>query len=154
MLRIAIDLVALGRDDLQPEHAFACRPDDLAVPPVPTLQQIAAEANAFAVAGREEQALGVEIGGKDTGDHAGTDVGGHRVGVDPAGIEATDVEQHAAITQMACRPTVSAGSNADPVPLGACVADGGDNVVGIARLHDHIGKALRQNGVPHRVAPR
>ena len=150
MPRVAVDLVALGGDDLQPEHTLAGRPDHLAVPPVPTLQQVPAEADAFAVARREEQALGVEVGREGAGDHARTDVGGHRVRVDTAVIETADVEQHAAVTQMACRPAVSAGTNADPVALRTRIADRGDNVVGIAGLHDHIGKALRQNAVPHR----
>ncbi len=67
-------------------------------------------------------------------------------------IETADVEQHAAVAQMACRPAVSAGTDADPVALRTRVADRGDDVVGIAGLHDHIGKALRQNAIPHRVA--
>ena len=104
------------------------------------------------MARREEQALGVKIGRKGTGDHARTDAGSHRVGVDAAVIQTADVEQHAPVAQMACRPAVSAGTNADPVALRTRIADRDDNIVGIASLHDHIGKTLRQNAVPHRLA--
>ncbi len=97
MARVTVDLVALGGDDLQPEHAFACRPDHLAVPSIATLQQIPAQANALAMAGREKQAPGVEVGGEGARDHSRTDVGRHRIRVDAAVIETADIEQHAAV---------------------------------------------------------
>src|SRR3984957_4711242 len=108
MLRVAVERVAVGGDDLEPEHALAPRPDALAVPAVSTLKQIPAEANALAVARREEQALGIEVGRERAGDHARPDGGDHRIGVDTAVIETAHVEQHPAIAQMACVPTVSA----------------------------------------------
>src|SRR5271156_1453737 len=143
MLRVAVERVAFGGDDLQPEHTLARRPDDLAVPAVSTLKQISTEANALAMARREEQALCIEVGRKRTGAHARPDVGGHRIGVDTAVNETAHVEQHPAIAQMACVPTVSARTNADLVALGTGMPDRSDDVIGVARLHDHLGKALR-----------
>src|ERR1700733_1917035 len=151
MLRVAVERVAFGSDDLHPEHALARRPDDLAVPAVSTLQQIPAEANALAVARREEQALCVEVGRKRARDHARPDVADHRIGVDKAVTETAHVEQHPAVAQMACVPTVSARTNADLVALGPRVADRSDDVIGVTRLHDHLGKALRYKAVPHRL---
>src|SRR5258708_1058876 len=51
----AVDLGAVGSDNLESKHVFTCRAEHLAVPAVPALQQIAAEANAFAMARRKEQ---------------------------------------------------------------------------------------------------
>src|SRR5207302_1024590 len=104
---------------------------------------IPTEANAFAVAGREEQALSIEVGRKRAGDHARPDVRDHRIGVDTAVIETADVEQHPAIAQMACVPTVPARTNADVVTLSPGVTDRSDDVIGVTRLHDHLGKTLR-----------
>jgi hypothetical protein len=65
-------------------------------------------------------------------------------------IEATDVEQQAAIAQVTCRPAVPTRTHADMMSVGPCVTDGCDHVVGVARLHDYIGKAFRQKAIPHR----
>src|ERR1700720_838743 len=108
MLRVAVERVAVGGDDLGPEHALARRPDDLAVPAVSTLKQIPTEANALAMARREEQAVSIEGGRERAGDHSRPDMGDHRIGVDAAVIETAHVEQHPAFAQMACVPTVSA----------------------------------------------
>src|SRR5271156_4445325 len=151
MLRVAVERVTFGGDDLQPEHALARRPDDLAVPAVSTLKQIPTEANALAMARREEQALCVEVGRKRTGDHARPDVGDHRIGVHTAVTETAHVEQHPAVAQMACVPTVSARTNADLVALCPGIADRSDDVIGVERLHDHLGKALRYKAIPHRL---
>src|ERR1700722_16829416 len=152
MLRVAVERVALGGVDLQPEHALARRPDYFAVPAVSTLKQIPTEANALAMARREEQALSIEVGGKCAGDHTRPNVGDHRIGVDTAVTETAHVEQHPAIAQMACVPTVSPRTNADLVALGPGVADRSDDVVGVARLHDLLGIALRYKAIPHRLA--
>jgi hypothetical protein len=78
-------------------------------------------------------------------------VGDHRFGVDTAVIETAHVEQHPAVAQMACVPTVSARTNADLVALGAGIADRSDDIIGITRLHDHVGKALWYKAIPHRL---
>ena len=152
ILGIAVDLFAVGGDELQSKHALTRRPDDLAVPAVSALQQIAAEANAFAVPGGKEQALRVKFIREDTGDLAGPDARDHPIGVDVAVIEAADVEQHAAVAQMAGIPAVPARTNTDAVAVSPCVAQCCSDVSGLARLHDHSRKAFRQNTIPHRCA--
>src|ERR1700722_17335677 len=152
MLRVAVERVAVGGDALQPEHALARRPAALALPAVSTLKQIPTEAYALAVARREEQALSIEVGRERAGNHARPDVGDHRIGVDIAVIETAHVEQHPAIAQLACVPPVSARPNADLVTLGPGVADRRDDVIGVARLHNHLGKTLRYKAIPHRLA--
>src|SRR3954468_22842181 len=50
MLGVAVDLFAVGRHDIQAEHALACHADCRTVPAVSALQEKAAEANTLAVA--------------------------------------------------------------------------------------------------------
>ena len=87
----------VGGDDVQSKDALACRPERRAVPAVPALQKIAAEANAFAMAGGKEQSLCVQFRREDAGDLAGPDVCDHPIGFHRAMIEAADVQQQAAI---------------------------------------------------------
>ena len=150
VLGVAVDLFAVGSDNLKSKHAFTCRSEHLAVPAVSALQQIAAEANAFAMARREEEPLRVEFGRKDAGDLARPDVRGHPICVDGAVVEAADVEQQTAVAQMTGRPAVPARTYADFVAVGARIADRCDHVVGVVSLHDHVGKAVRQKAIPHR----
>ena len=79
VLGVAVDLFTVGGDDLEPKHALTCRAEHRTVPAVSALQQIAAEANAFAMARREEEPLRVEFGREDAGDLARPDVRGHPI---------------------------------------------------------------------------
>ena len=143
VLSVAVDLFAVGGDNLESKYAFACRSDHLAVPAVSALQQVAAEANAFAVARGEEEPLRVEFGREDAGDLARPDVRGHPSCVDRAVVEAADVEQQTAVTQMTGGPAVSPRTYADLMAVGTRVAERGDHVAGVMRLHYHVGKAGR-----------
>jgi hypothetical protein len=118
------------------------------------LQQIAAEPDALAMSGREEQPHRVEFVREDAGHLARSDAGGHPLSVDLTMVETTDVEQHAAVAQVTGRPAVSAGPDADTVTVGAGVTDRRHDIGLLACLHDHVRKALRQNVVPHGVTPR
>ena len=147
---VAVDLLTVGGDDFQSKHALACRPEHRTVPAVSALQKIAAEANAFAMAGGKEQSLCVQFCREDAGDLARADVCDHPIRFDSAVIEAADVEQQAAVAQVTGRPAVPARTYADLISVGPRIADRRDHVVGVVRLHDYIGKALRQKAIPHR----
>ncbi len=92
VFRVAVDLFPVGGDDFQSKHALAGRAEHRTVPAVSALQKIAAQADAFAMAGGKEQPLRVQFGRKDTGDFARADIRGHPIGIDGAVIEAADVE--------------------------------------------------------------
>ena len=95
---------------------------DPAVPAVPALQQITAEADAFAVAAREEQALRLQVGHEQAAALARTDDGEALLGVDRGVIQAADVEQHRAVAQMAGREAVPTRNDADLVAVGLGIA--------------------------------
>jgi hypothetical protein len=147
---IAVDLFTLGGDDVHSEHALASRSENRTVPTVSTLQKIATEANAFTMAGGKEQPLCVQFGREDAGDLARADVCGHPIRFDNAAIKAADVEQQATVAQVTGRPAASARTYADVMSVGPRITDRCDHVVGVVRLHDHIGKALRQKTIPYR----
>src|SRR6476620_8529765 len=69
---------------------------------------------------------------------------------DSAGIEAADVEKHATVAQVTGRPAVPARTYADLMAVGPRITDRCDHVVGVVRLHDYIGKTVRQQAIPHR----
>ncbi len=73
-----------------------------------------------------------------------------RSGVDGAVIEAADVEQQATVAQVTGRPAVPARTYADLMAVGPRIADRRDHVVGVVRLHDHVGKTVRQKAIPYR----
>ena len=73
-----------------------------------------------------------------------------RSGVDRAVVEAADVEQQPAVAQVTGRPAVPARTYADFMAVGPRIADRCDHVVGVVRLHDHVGKAVRQKAIPYR----
>src|SRR5580693_408425 len=151
---IAVDLFTVGGDDFQSKHALACRPDHGAVPAVSALQKIATEANAFAMAGRKEQPLCVQFCCEDAGDLARADVCDHPIRFDSAVIEAADVEQQATVAQVTGRPAVPARTYADVMSVGLRITDRCDHVVGVVRLHDYIGKTVRQKAIPYRSPTR
>src|SRR5947209_7478584 len=103
------------------------------------------------MAGGKEQPLRVQFRREDAGDLARADVRGHPVRFDGAVIEAADVEQQPAVAQVTGRPAVPARTYADLISAAPRIADRRDHVVGVVRLHDHVGKAFRQKAVPYRL---
>src|ERR1700758_2739299 len=97
----------------------------------------------------EEQPLCVEFGREDAGDLARPDIGNHPTRVDGAVIKAAAVEQQAAIAQVTGSPAVAPRTHADLMAVGPRTADRGDYVVGVVSLHDHVGKAVRHEAIPH-----
>jgi len=102
------------------------------------------------MAGRKEQPLRVQFYRKDAGDLAWADVRDHPIRFDSAVIEAADVEKHATVAQVTGRPAVPARTYADLMSVGPRITDRCDHVVGVVRLHDYIGKTVRQQAIPHR----
>ena len=139
---VAMDLFAVGGDDIDPDDAFAGRAVDSAVPAIAALQQVAAEANALAVAAGEEQALLLQVGHEQTAARARAGDGKVLLGVDRGVIEAADVEQHGSVAEMARREAVSTRDDADMVAIGLGIAQARDDVVGVDGLHDQLGIAL------------
>ena len=153
ILGVDVELLAVGGDDVETDHAFARRPVDAAVPSVTALEQIAADANALAVAGGEEQVLGVEFGREDAAPLAGARHRAHLVLVDGRLIEPAHVEQQTAVPQMVGGPAVSTRADSDPKIVGLRVGERGDDVIVVAGLHDHRRISVRHPLVPHRRAP-
>ena len=146
---VAVDLLAVGGDDVQADDALARRAVDAAVPAVPALQQITAETDALAVAAGEEQALRLQVGHEQTAALARTDDGRFPLGIDRCVIEPADVEQHRAVAEMVGRETVSTRNDADLVSVGLGIPDPHVDVVGINGLDDHLGVALWHSLMPH-----
>ena len=82
---------------------------------------------------------------------ARADVRDHPIRFDSAVIETTHVEQHATVAQVTGRPAVPSRPYADSIVLRARIAERYDHVVGVMSLHNHVGKAVRQQAVPHRL---
>jgi len=138
---VDVDLLTVGGHHVQAEHALARRPVDPAVPSVPALQQVPADTNALAVARREEQIEFVEFVGQHTAALAGPDHRHFVLTVDRGLLQAAHVEQDRAVAQMVGGPAVAAGLDADLLVVRRGVAHRGDDVVGVDRLHDHLGIA-------------
>ena len=143
---VAVDLFTVGGDDVQPEHALACRAEHRTVPAVSALQEKAAQANAFAVARGKEQPLRVQFCREDAGNFAWANVCDHAIRLDSAVIEAADVEQQSTVAQVTCRPAVTARAHAHMISVGPRITDRGDHVFGVARLHDYIGISVPAAG--------
>ena len=152
VLGVDVELLTVGGHHVQAEHALARRPVDPAVPAVPALQQVPADANALAVARREEQPEFVEFGGQHAAALAGPDHGDLLVPVDRGLLQAAHVEQDRAVAQVVGGPAVAAGLDGHPLVVGLGVAHGGDDVVVINGLHDHVGVAVRHSLMPHACA--
>jgi hypothetical protein len=146
---IAVDLLPVGGDDVQADDALARRPVDAAIPAVPALQQVTADADAFAVAPGKEQTLCLQVGHERAATLARADDRGPLLRIDRGMVEAADVQQHGTVTEMAGREAMSARDDAHLVSVGPGVAQAGDDVVGVDRLNDHLGVALGHAFVPY-----
>jgi hypothetical protein len=91
----------------------------------------------------KEKALRIKLFRELARDLARTHLCREPTSVDVAVIEATDVEEQATIAKVIGCPAVSARPYADLMVMGSCIADRGDDVVGILGLHDHVGKTVR-----------
>ncbi|BCI88369.1 hypothetical protein NIIDMKKI_35750 [Mycobacterium kansasii] len=149
---VAIDLLAVGGDDLEPDDALAGGAENPAVPAVPALQQVAAQADAFTVAAREKEVLCLEIGHEQAAALAGAGDGRHVFGIDPRVVETADVKQNSAVAQMAGREAVPTRDDADPMAVGLGIAQARDDVGGIDSLHNHLGITFGHSLMPHRTA--
>ncbi|CKR30356.1 Uncharacterised protein [Mycobacterium tuberculosis] len=149
---VAMDLRAVGGDDVQANHALARRAVDPAVPAVSALQQITSETDSPAVATREEQALRLQFGHEHAAALPWTDDRAALIGVDGGVVYPAHVEQHSAIAQMAGGKTVPTGHDAHLMAIDRGVADGADNVVSTDSLNDHLGVAIRYAPMPHGAA--
>ena len=107
---VPVDVQALpvGGDHIETQHAFAGRPEHAAVPAVSALQEVAADADALAMARGEEQVLRRQPSGQHTAAHARADHSGSGGRVDRAAVEAADVEEHPAVTDVVAGPAVPA----------------------------------------------
>jgi hypothetical protein len=145
-----VDGLAVGGHDVYRADARAGGAVHAAVPAESALEEISAYGHPRAVPGGEEQPLRFELGGQHAAVLAGPDDRDLVVGVDGTVVDPADVEQQSAIAQMVRLPATPTGTHGDAVTMGVGVADGGDHIVDVVGLHDHIGIARRYPAVPHR----
>ena len=148
--------LAVGRDDVDRLDAHARRAVDAPVPAEAALQQVAAEADAGAVAGGEEQVVLGELREQLVARAARA----RRVAViAPAStvtlVEARDVEQQPAVAHVVAGPAVAAGADADPHPLARAPCRTAATTSCLARgLDDHVRDTLRRPRVPDAARAR
>jgi hypothetical protein len=154
-----VDLVgphqlAVGGDHVDRLDAHAGGAVDAAVPAEAALQQVAAEGDAGAVPGREEEVALSQRDQQLVAAHARPDHCRPRLGIDLDRVQPGDVEQHAAVAQVVAGPAVAAGADSDPQALGAGLPDRGYQVRLALRLNDQVGEAGGRASVPDGGTPR
>ena len=70
-----------------------------------------------------------------------------RSGVDAAVVRSADVDQHATVADVVGGPTVPARPHPDCQPVLLGMPYCGHHVVGVPRLDDQVGEAIRQPGI-------
>ena len=152
--RVGADELAGGGDDVDRLDAHARRPVQPAVPPVPALQQVAADADADAVPAREEPVVLGERRREDVPVAAGLDRRPHPRGVDGHRGQPREVDEHPAVAQVVARPAVPARAHADPLTRRSGRAHRAHDVGLVARVDDDVGVAVGRARVPDGRAAR